>query len=134
MYKTLSADSRLLWVIAIGLMYLLFYSVSDEKSDAQCLRLFSTDTGLRLAGCAANFQDDPDKRGADLTPFFFEKMPINLASREVLETVSGVGPYLAKSIIDYRNQHGSIDNVDELRKIRGIGEKRSSNILKYVSF
>ncbi len=134
MNKTLSPDPRLLWVIFICLLYLLFSLLPGEKSNTQCLKLFSAGTDLRLAACVANIQDEPDKRGADLATFFFEKMPINLASREVLETVSGIGPYLAKSIIDYRTQHGSIDNVDELRKIKGIGEKRSRKLLKYITF
>ena len=48
---------------------------------------------------------------------------VNTASRQLLTYVSGLGPQLAKSIIDYRNEHGSFRTREELKKVSRLGPK-----------
>jgi uncharacterized protein len=48
---------------------------------------------------------------------------VNTASKELLSYVSGLGPQLAKSIVDYRNQHGPFKERKELHQIPRLGEK-----------
>ncbi len=50
--------------------------------------------------------------------------PINLntASGDQLQTLPGVGPVLAQHILDWRTEHGSFTNVDQLNDVPGIGE------------
>lgn len=48
---------------------------------------------------------------------------INTAESDELQTLKGVGPVTAQRIIDYRNQIGRFDNVDQLLEVKGIGEK-----------
>lgn len=48
---------------------------------------------------------------------------INTAGSDELQTLKGVGPVTAQRIIDYRNQIGRFDNVDQLLEVKGIGEK-----------
>lgn len=48
---------------------------------------------------------------------------INIAESDELQTLKGVGPVTAQRIIDYRNQIGRFDNVDQLLEVKGIGEK-----------
>jgi protein Tex len=48
---------------------------------------------------------------------------VNTASKELLSYVSGLGPQLAKSIVEYRNQHGPFKERKELHKIPRLGEK-----------
>jgi uncharacterized protein len=48
---------------------------------------------------------------------------VNTASKELLSYVSGLGSQLAKSIVEYRNQHGPFKERKELHQIPRLGEK-----------
>lgn len=56
------------------------------------------------------------------------KVRINYASQEEIETLSGIGPSKAKTILEYREEHGFFKEVDDLLNISGIGEKTLDNI------
>ena len=51
------------------------------------------------------------------------QIDINHASEQELTQLKGVGPAIAKRIIQYRNSHGKFNKVDDLLGVRGIGEK-----------
>ncbi|CAN5220275.1 Tex family protein [soil metagenome] len=48
---------------------------------------------------------------------------VNTASKELLSYVSGLGPQLAKSIVDYRNQNGAFKDRSALKKVPRLGDK-----------
>ena len=48
---------------------------------------------------------------------------LNTASKELLSFVSGVGPALAKNIVEYRNANGAFKNRNALKKVPRFGEK-----------
>jgi competence protein ComEA len=52
--------------------------------------------------------------------------PISLstATLEQLDALDGIGPTLARRILEYRDAHGGFRSVAELREVDGIGEKR----------
>lgn len=48
---------------------------------------------------------------------------VNTASRDLLSYVSGLGPQLAKSIVEYRNQNGAFKDRKSLSKVPRLGDK-----------
>lgn len=56
------------------------------------------------------------------------KIRINHATQEEIEQLSGIGPSKAKAIIEYREEHGTFQSVEDLLHVSGIGEKTLENI------
>jgi competence protein ComEA len=61
--------------------------------------------------------------------------PVNLntATLEQLDTLDGVGPGIAKRILDYREQHGGFSRVEQLGEVPGIGAKRLATLTPLVT-
>jgi len=53
---------------------------------------------------------------------------INTADDNTLQSLPGIGPVLSKRIIDYRNQNGLFEVIDDIKDVSGIGEKKFEGI------
>jgi competence protein ComEA len=53
----------------------------------------------------------------------FAAVNINSASVEELDAVKGITPAKAKAIVDYRSNNGPFKSLDELKGVKGFGEK-----------
>jgi competence protein ComEA len=58
---------------------------------------------------------------------------LNSATATDLELLPGVGPVLAKRIIDFRKSHGGFLNVQGLLEVKGIGDKIFKEISAHVT-
>ncbi len=61
------------------------------------------------------------------------KVNINTADEAALMSIKGIGKTKAKAIIDYRQKNGAFKTVDELTKVKGIGEKSLSKFKDQVT-
>ena len=52
-----------------------------------------------------------------------DKVNINTANKETLSTLNGIGPVTAERIIEYREKVGPFKSIEEITKVKGIGEK-----------
>ena len=57
---------------------------------------------------------------------------LNTATPEQLDTLDGIGPGMAGTILDYRRQHGGFGSVEELGQVPGIGDKRLASLRQQV--
>ena len=56
------------------------------------------------------------------------KININTASVEQLTTLQGIGEKKAESIIEYREKFGSFATIEDLKGVKGVGDKIFSKI------
>ena len=61
-----------------------------------------------------------------------EKININKATKEELDTLPGIGESTAQKIIQYREEHGSFKNIEELKEVKGIGDAKYEEIKDLV--
>jgi len=61
-----------------------------------------------------------------------EPVDLNTATSEDLQKIPGIGPVTAQRILDYRNEHGQFNSIDELTAVKGIGEKKLEAMRKYL--
>lgn len=59
---------------------------------------------------------------------------VDIATADQLETVRGIGPSLAKRIIEDRDSLGPFGSLEELQRVRGVGPKLSQRIAPAVTF
>jgi competence protein ComEA len=57
---------------------------------------------------------------------------INTATAEQLDALPGIGPTKAQAIIDYRNEHGRFDSIEDIQNVKGIKEGEFSKIKDYI--
>lgn len=56
------------------------------------------------------------------------KININTANQTELETLPGIGPSTAIKIINYRKENGKFANIEDIKKVSGIGESKYAQI------
>jgi competence protein ComEA len=58
-------------------------------------------------------------------PFLQEEACINInnGTIEQLSSLHQIGPIIAQRIVDYRNEHGLFQHIDDIVLVKGIGEK-----------
>jgi competence protein ComEC len=70
----------------------------------------------------------------DLAPTAVTMININTASATELETLPGIGVTRAKNIVNYRLTHAKFLTLDDLKKVRGVGNATIDLVKPYVLF
>ena len=73
-----------------------------------------------------NFQGSPEELLRK------QNISINDGTEADLQKISGIGPKMAKKIVDYRQEHGPFKSLEELRHVKGIGPALYKKIVEKV--
>lgn len=61
------------------------------------------------------------------------KININTASQAELQKLPRIGEVVAQRIIEFREKNGKFKKIEELMKVRGIGEKTFDNLKDLIT-
>ena len=75
-----------------------------------------------------------DQQNALLSVFRLENIPVNQAGTELLTAVPGIGPALARRIVEDRYRSGPFERPADLTRVRGIGSKRVEQFKHHLRF
>ena len=62
-----------------------------------------------------------------------KKVNINTADEKGLTALSGIGPGTAKKIMDYRNTNGPFTSIEDLKKVKGIGDATFKKLAPHIT-
>jgi competence protein ComEA len=99
-------EKMLLGITAVFLCGLLALSAYDRQA-------------MKTAGVVTEVAAAQEEVLGNLTP-----VDLNTASEEELAELPGIGPELARRVVDYREEHGFFRHAEEIMEVSGIGEKK----------
>jgi|SRR4030095_1898129 len=120
------------------------YSASDKKFDEQVRSAFGeleknklTDNGQQRKNELDRFADSlitaKENTPRNDTSKIDRKININSAFAPDLEILPGIGEVIAERIVDYREQKGGFKKIEDIKKVKGIGEKKFEQIREYIT-
>jgi len=62
-----------------------------------------------------------------------QKIDINRAEPWLLEALPGIGETRAQAVVDYRSENGPFKRIEDLLKVKGIGEGTFEKIKDYIT-
>lgn len=71
-------------------------------------------------------EKNEESGGNDLTD-------LNKADKIELDALPGIGPSLAQRIVDYREEHGAFQNIEEIKNVKGIGDAMFEKLRQYIT-
>lgn len=107
------------------------YTVSEVSETAtQITANTVTDNGTD--GAVAGAQSDADS-GSDADVSVSYPLDLNTCTAEELMTINGIGEVKANNIIEYRDYLGGYTSVEQIKNIKGIGDKVYEKISPYLT-
>lgn len=95
------------------------------EADSQALNLAAPlEDGLRLHAPRqgeAPVSISPESRSSNPALPGQQRININTASKEQLESLPGIGPVMAQAILDHRQAHGPFASAEAIQDVDGIG-------------
>jgi len=62
-----------------------------------------------------------------------KQININIASAAELSHLKGIGEAKSQAIVEYREEYGSFKTVDDLKSVRGIGDKLLEKLRPHIT-
>ncbi len=101
-----------------------------ETPDATVSAVHTPDAAARVTTSPVS---KPSGSSGKAAPEAAVKININTASAAKLDELPGIGPVLARSIVDYRTKIGGFKNIEQIMDVDGIGEKKYDAIKDLIT-
>ena len=72
-------------------------------------------------------------KNEDISPSLPQKININTADEAALQTLPGIGPVLARRIVEWRESNGDFVIAEDLLAVEGIGLTKLDEIRDYIT-
>ena len=95
-------------------------SININSTDSYMTKSSGLDTENSSVNVSADSSNSVQKKQ--------QKININKATQEELETLSGIGPSIANKIVQYRKENGSFKSVEDVKNVSGIGDNKFNEI------
>jgi len=81
----------------------------------------------------SNSDDSSGTVKGDSTSSVTDKININTASLSDLDKLDGIGPTYAQRIIDYRSANNGFKSIEEIKNVKGIGDKTFEKLKNQIT-
>lgn len=149
----------LVFLLLIGLCYIVDINVFDMPSKNTLIKVevrgevinegiyeVENYTTIKDLLDLAILKDDADISGINLNNNLHDKdvifipkvnnnelkISINTSNIESLIMIPGIGESTAKKIIEYRDEFGFFNSLEEIKNVKGIGDKKYEKIKDYI--
>jgi competence protein ComEA len=147
--KTNPLQIAVILILAFGVItgcFFVVWQISGQKSSKKTLDLASIETQKEvndlnqkideLNSTLAEIKSQKASASEDSTSTenpATEKININTATAEQLDTLEGIGPAYAQKIIEYRTTSGGFKTIEEIKNVKGIGDKTFEKIASNIT-
>jgi competence protein ComEA len=98
--------------------------------EGDTIKALLLDTGIEPDADLSRIEIYIPREGEEQSP---QKIDINRAESWLLDALPGIGGVTAQAIVDYRNENGSFQRIEDLLNVKGIGEGTLDKIKDYIT-
>ena len=114
---------NLAFIISDGMkIYIPSINDTDEPKEDNTTEYITKESGV------STITNMPDLNNKNI-----EKININNADIKQLQTLPSIGESTAQKIIEYRNENGKFNSIEEIKNVKGIGDSKFEKIKEYIS-
>ena len=93
------------------------------ESEDEGVTVVAEESGITQRQETSDTESTPGQTASDASSGIKNGLvDINLATKEELMTLSGIGATRAEAIISYRSESGSFGSIEDIKKVSGIGD------------
>lgn len=128
----------IIFLILVGLGTIVWEKYSSQvkaKQESEMAQLKSQNQVLRdqLSNVAKQISEQNQQIDQVNGVQNFAKINLNSASAAELDKLPNIGPARAQDIISYRQSHNGFKSIEELKNIKGIGDKSFESLKDLVT-
>ena len=128
----------LLFLVAVILVGSLIPELrpADDRGATDIRVAYTSADSVFAERSRAEFAEARESESPDVVPSGSDRrelVNLNAATARQLMSLPGIGPVTADRILEYREAHGPFRTVDELIKVKSIGEKKLQRIRHFIT-